>query len=106
ERFATANLPRRNARGPQHRVNRLRICGIESQIGGTGIFVLVENFLESLSAVSRTEDAALGVRTVGMTFGGDENTVGILRVDENRGDLLRVAQVLQMGQGVAGVGAF
>src|SRR6266702_5995559 len=89
---AAAHLPRRNARGPQRRVNRLRIRGIESEIGGAGVFIFVENFLESLPAVGGAEDAALGVGTVGMPFGGAENTVGIFRVDENRCDLLRVAQ--------------
>src|SRR5260370_40482785 len=88
---AAAALPRRNARGPQRGVNRLRIRGIESEVGGAGVFIFVENFLESLAAVGGAEDAALGVGTVGMPFGGDENAVGIFRVDENRRDLLRVA---------------
>src|SRR6266702_7236434 len=89
---AAAHLPRRNARGPQRRVNRLWIRGIESEIGGAAVFIFVENFLEALSAIGRAEDAALGVGTVGMPFGGAENTVGIFRVDEPRCDLLRVAQ--------------
>src|SRR5438876_4236336 len=88
---AAANLPRRNTRGPQCRVNRLRIRGIESKIGSAGVFVLVEDVLENLPAIGGAEDAALGVGTVGVPFGGDENTVGIFRVDKNRGDLLRVA---------------
>src|SRR5712664_2054568 len=106
EGFAAANFPRRNARGPQHRVDRLRICGIESEIGCAGVFVLVENFLESLAAVGGAEDAALGVGTVGMSFGGNENAVGIFRIDEDRGDLLGVAEVLQMRPGFSGVGGF
>src|SRR4029077_10416836 len=71
---------------------RLRIRGIESKIGGAGVFIFVENFLEILSAVGRTKHAALGVWSVGMSFGGDENAVGIFWVDEYRCDLLRVAK--------------
>src|SRR5229473_4217189 len=106
EGFAAANFPRRNARGPQHRVNRLRVRGIESEIGGAGVFVLVENFLESLSPVGGAENAALGVGAVRMALGGDENAVGIFRVDEDRGDLLRVVEVLQMRPGFSSVGRF
>src|SRR5467141_3079378 len=106
EGFTTANLPWRNARGPQHRVNRLRIRGIESKVGGASVLILVEDFLERLAAVGRTENAALGVRAVGMSFGGDKNAVGIFRVDEDRGDLLGVAEVWQMRPGFSGIGGF
>src|SRR6202040_3129581 len=88
ERFTAANLPRRNARGPQHRINRLRIRRIEGEVGGAGVLILVENFLEGLAAVGRTKHAALRVRAVRMSFGGDENAVGAFRVVEDWGDLL------------------
>ena len=92
ERFAAANLPRCNARGPQHCVNRLRIRGIESKVGGAGVFALVKNLLEGLAAVGGTENAPFGVGTVGMSFSGDENALGIFRVDKYRRDLLGVAE--------------
>src|SRR6266478_5026101 len=41
-----------------------------------------------------------------MSLGGDENAVGIFRVDEDGGDLLRVAQVLQMCPRFPRVGGF
>ncbi len=41
-----------------------------------------------------------------MSLGGYENAVGIFRVDEYSGDLLRVAQVLQMRPGFSRVRGF
>ena len=103
--FAAANFPWRHTRSPQRGVNCLRICRIEGEIGGTGVFVLIKNFLKSLAAVGGAEDAALGVWTIRMAFGGDENAVGIFRIDENRGDLLRVAET-EMRPGFSRVGGF
>src|SRR5439155_67365 len=91
--------------GPQHGVNRLRIRGIESKVGGAAVFIFVENFLEGLSALGGAENAALCVGTIGVSFGSDENAVGIFRVDENRGDLLGVPQT-EMRPGFSRVGGF
>src|SRR6266851_6469318 len=57
EGFATANFPGSDARGPENRINRLRIVGIESQIGGADIFVFVQNLLKRLAAIGGTEGA-------------------------------------------------
>src|SRR5260370_14220064 len=83
-RSATTNFPRRNARSPQRRVNRLRVRGIESKIGGASVFVLVENFLESLRTVGGAENAAFSVRCVSMTLCPDEKAVRILRAYQDR----------------------
>ena len=106
DRSAAPYFPWRDACGPQHRVDCFRIRGIESKVSGAGVLVLVENFLESLSAVGGTKDPALGVRAVRMSFGGNENAVGIFRVDENCSDLLGVTEVLQMRPRFSGVGGF
>ena len=63
----------------------------------------VEHLLERRAAVGRAIDAALLVRTVGMTEGRDEQPVGILRVDGDVRDLLRVAQT-EVRPRPAGVG--
>ncbi len=58
-----------------------------------------------MSAVRGAKNAALGVRSVGMPFGGHEHAVGIFWVDEDRGDLLRVAEA-EVRPGFSGVGGF
>ena len=66
---------------------------------------LVDDFLPGLAAVGGTEKAALFVRTVGMAEHGGENSIGIARIDGQRGDLLAVAQA-EMSPGLSGVGRF
>ena len=73
-------------------VDDLRIVGIEGEVDGPGVVIFVENFLPVCAAVSGTEDAAFGVRAVGMAENGDEDAIGILRIDDDGGDLLAVAQ--------------
>src|SRR6266436_1350787 len=41
-----------------------------------------------------------------MSFGRDEDAIGVLRVNENRGDLLRVAKIAHVQPGFSGVGRF
>ena len=74
--------------------------------GGADVFVLIENFLKGFAAVGGTENAAFGVGAVGMALGGDENTVGIFGIDEDRGDLLGVAEIFEMRPRFSGVGGF
>jgi len=59
-----------------------------------------------MAAVGGTKDAALFIGAVGMAFGGDEEAVWILRIDENRRDLLSVAKVLHVRPGFTRVGGF
>jgi hypothetical protein len=53
----------------------VRIGRVDRQVGGPHVFVLVQNFLKGLAAIRGTEDAALGIRSVGMAHGGDKNPV-------------------------------
>src|SRR4029077_10329908 len=66
--------------------------GIEDKIHAAGVFILVEDFLERLAAVERTEDATLGIRAIRMTLSRDEQPIGIFGIDDDGCDLLRVAQ--------------
>ncbi len=100
-----AGGPGRAARGPHVRVERLRIFRIEGEVDGACVVILVENFLPAIAAIGGTEDAAFGVGAVGMAEDGDEDAIGILRVDDDIGDLLAVAQT-EMFPGVASVGGF
>src|SRR5262249_11435381 len=63
------SLPRR----PEDRIDVLRVSGIEREVDGARVLVLVENLLPALAAVGRAEDAALRVRTGGVPEHGDEN---------------------------------
>src|SRR5271167_336616 len=85
---AEARGPGWTARGPQAGVNHLGVAGIEDEIHAACVFVFVEDFLKGLTAVEGTEDAALGVRAVGMALDGDEEAIGILGIDDDGCDLL------------------
>ena len=100
-----AGGPWRAARRPQICVDDLRIFGIEGEVGGAGVVIFVENFLPVCAAVSGTEDAAFGIRAVGMAEHGYENAIGILRVNDDGGDLLAVAQA-EVLPGFSAVGGF
>ena len=56
------------------------------------VFIFIENLLPGLAAIERAEDAALGVGTIRMSHSADEEAVRVLRVDDDGGDLLRVAE--------------
>ncbi len=92
ERPGTADLPRRLPRRPQHREHSLRIRRIEAEVHAAAVVVLEQDFLPRLAAVRRAIDAPLVIRAVGMSQHRHEHTVGIARVDEDRGDLLPVPQ--------------
>src|ERR1035437_6471996 len=102
---AAAGSPRRTARGPHTGEDNLRIMRIENEVHASDVLVFVQTLLESLAAVERTEDAALGVGAVGMSLGRNEEAIGILGVDDDGCDLLRFAQS-QMLPGAAGIGRF
>src|SRR5271170_1226534 len=87
-----AGGPGRPAGRPQVGINDLRILGIEGQVGGAGVVIFVENFLPGCTAVGGAENAAFGIRAVGMAEDGYENAIGILRVYQDICDLLAVAQ--------------
>src|SRR6266446_2789520 len=89
---ATAGRPWRTARGPHAGEDYLRVARIEDKIHAANIFILVENLLPCLAAVERTVNATLGVRAVRMPLGCDEEAIGILGIDDDGCDLLRVAQ--------------
>ena len=85
-----ANRPRGTTGSPQVGVNRLGVGRIEGEVNRPRVFIFVEDLLEALSAIGRPEDAAFGVRTVRVSEYGNENTIRITRIDEDRSDLLAV----------------
>jgi len=65
---------------------------IDAQIHRARAIVLVENLLPGLSAVARTEHAALRIRRVGMPERGDINHVGVRWIDANSRNRLGIAE--------------
>ena len=65
---------------------------IESYVDASGVLIFVENFLPGLAAVSRAENAAFGVRSVGMAESGHENDIRIVGIDDDFADGAAVVQ--------------
>src|SRR5437762_12997152 len=89
---ATVEHPRRAVAFPHCGEEHMGILRIENNVDATGALVEVENFLPGLTAITGAEDAAFGVRAVGMAESGDQGDVGIRGMDD---DLADVASVFQ-----------
>ncbi len=98
-----AVLPGCLLRLPEDGVDGLGIARVEGEVDGAGAFVLVEHLLPGLAAIGGAKDAALGVGAVGVAEYGDEEAVGVARIDEDGGDLPGVAES-EVAPGFAGVG--
>ena len=99
------HAPRRTARIPERRVDGARVTRIEREIDGAEVVAPEQHLLPRRAAVARTIDAAVRVRAVRMPERGDEDDVGIGRVDDDARDLTRVveAQVRPIRTGVGGL---
>ena len=89
---ATVEHPRRAVAFPHCGEEHVGILRIENNVDAAGALVEVENFLPGLAAITGAEDAAFGVRAVGMAESGDQGDVGIRGMDD---DLADVASVFQ-----------
>ena len=85
-------FPRAFARFPHRGVNHVRIRGIDLYVRGSGVLIFVDGFLPGPAAIGGAEKAALFIRPVGMAEHGREDSIGIARVDGERGNLQAVAQ--------------
>ena len=74
------------------REEHLRIRRVHDQVHGTGVLVDGEDVLPRDAAVGGLEDAALLVGAPQPAERGDVDDVGILRVDDDPADVLRLAQ--------------
>src|SRR5438270_5976429 len=97
-----ANRPWRTSRCPHISVDSFRVGWVECEIDGPGVLVFVENLLECLPTVGGPEDASFSIRSIGMPQHGDIDAIGVLRIDQNRSDLLTVAET-QMCPGLAAI---
>ena len=73
---------------PQRRVDDVGIARVDTNVIAAGVLVLVENPLEGVGAVGRSEDAALCIRSIWVSERRDEQAVRIGRVDVNHRDHL------------------
>ncbi len=97
EDAAASSVPRTVLPGafacfPKRCVSRVRIPGIDQHIRAAGVFVLVQDLLESTAAVSRAKDAALFVRSIRMSGDRDQEMFGIAWVNRDLRNLLTVTQ--------------
>ena len=76
----------------RRRDEHLRIGGIHDQVGGAGVLVDGEDVLPGDAAVGGLEDAALFVGAPQPAHRRHVDDVGVLRVDDDAADVLRVAQ--------------
>src|SRR5205823_12625070 len=86
-------------------VDGLRVRGIEREIDRAGVFVFVQDLLEGAAAVGGSKDTPLFIGAVRMAERGDEQAIGISRIDEDRANLSRVAKT-QMVPRLAGIAGF
>jgi hypothetical protein len=89
--------------GPQRRIEDIRVARVEQDFVGAGVVVLEQHLLEGASAVGGSKHTALGVGPVRVTEDGDEEPVGVARIDGDGRDHLAVAQA-EMLPGASGVG--
>src|SRR2546421_4992001 len=81
------NVPRWPSCLQQGGVNRLGISRLERQIDRSGILVVKKDALPFLAAVFGIENAALGIRSVGMAQCRNEKFFGIVWIDQDARDL-------------------
>ncbi len=84
------------------RVERIRGRSDEGELDGPDLVADVKDLLPVLPAVGRLEDAALGVRREQVPHHGDVDDIGVLGMDEDPGDMVRVAEA-HVRPGLAGV---
>src|SRR5688500_3693792 len=77
---------------PKRCVEHARIVGIDGEVDGSGLCIAEVNLAPVLSAIGRTEDAALIVRSIRMPERGDVYDVRIARVYAHAADRLRVGE--------------
>src|SRR6266481_6670984 len=87
---------------PERSEKNMRIMRIEGNVNGAAFLVLVEHFFPGLTAVGCAEQAALGVRAIGVAQSRHEHPVRILRVNDNPADETRVFQAY-VGPGLPAV---
>src|SRR5207247_11132606 len=77
---------------PERRTHGLGAGRVDLHLAASGILVAIKNFLERLAAIRGAKNSPLLVRPVWMPGDGDEQPLGIARVDRELRDLLPITQ--------------
>ena len=88
---------------PQRREHHVRVLPIDLDVDGAGLVVAEQHLLPRLAAVGALEDAALVARLAVAAEVGDEDDVGIGRMDADLRDRVGVREA-DVGPRLAGVG--
>ena len=88
------------SRLPQGSVRDGRVRWIEQHVSAANVLVLVQHHGERLTSIGRAKDAALFVWSIRMAGDGDQNRVGVTRINGDLRNLLPIAQT-QVHPGVA-----
>ena len=86
---AAVEAPARPLPLVHRREDRVGVGGIHGEIDRARVFVDVENLLPRLTAVAAPEHAPLGIGPPQLADRGYINDVGVARMDEHAGDVLR-----------------
>src|SRR5271167_4207832 len=97
-------LPRAFTRLPHRGVDDVGIRRIDLDIGPAGVLVLGNDSLPGFSTVGRAIDSTFFTGAIRVAEHGSKNTIGIARIDGQRGNLLSVDEAAEMSPGFAGVG--
>ena len=77
---------------PQARVEDLRVGRVHHEVDGARAVVNIQRSRPRRAAVGRLEHAPLGVRRPRVPHRGDVDDVGVLRVDDDLADVMRVGE--------------
>jgi len=89
---AAGEKPGLSSRLPERGENDIRIMRVEHHIDPAGIFVFRENFRPRFAAVACPENSPFRIWAKGVTKRGHEYDIWIIRMNDERADLARVAQ--------------
>src|SRR5262249_57248680 len=84
---AAGQSPRFPPHLPEAGEDHLGVGGVEADVRGAGVLVLVQHLLPGPTAVGRAVDAAFGVGAEGVAEDGGEGDIGVGGVDDHRADL-------------------
>ena len=91
-RTAARHLPRDAVRLPERGVQDVRVLRVHRQVDRAALVVAVQHLPPRLPAVRRLEHAALGVAPRRVPEGRDVGDVGVLRIDADLRDRLRLGE--------------
>src|ERR1700730_7420919 len=91
-RSAAREKPRLPTRLPKRCEDNVWIVRVEHNVDAASVLIFAQHFGPRFSAIGRSKNSALRIRSKRMTESGDQNNVGISWIDNQRPDLPRIFQ--------------